>query len=285
MSRSTHLKEDGNRRFQAGDYVGADSLYSKAILADPKSPLLFSNRAMARVKLGLWESVIDDCNACLALAPSSFKAYYYLAQAQSALADHDAALNSARHAHDLCAASGDRSLAAVTAVVLRCKRELWEQRERRRRRSACELELELLQLLRRQTDELLAAESDDVEKASIREDGQHRVDLLRDVFERARSRSEQRRQVPEWAIDDISFGIMVDPVVTKTGKSYERASIVEHLRRHPSDPLTREPLVASELRPNLALRQACDEFLENNGWAVDCLLRAADDQEPSQQTK
>lgn len=30
MSRSIALKEDGNRHFQAGDFVGADSLYSKA---------------------------------------------------------------------------------------------------------------------------------------------------------------------------------------------------------------------------------------------------------------
>lgn len=56
---------------------------------------------------------------------------------------------------------------------------------------------------------------------------------------------------------------------TKTGKSYERASIVEHLRRQPQDPLTREPLYASELRPNLDLKQACEEFLQENGWAAD----------------
>jgi len=28
--RSILLKEDGNRRFQAGDYVSAEALYSKA---------------------------------------------------------------------------------------------------------------------------------------------------------------------------------------------------------------------------------------------------------------
>lgn len=44
---------------------------------------------------------------------------------------------------------------------------------------------------------------------------------------------------------------------------------MEHLRRQPIDPLTREPLLISELRPNLALRQACEEFLDENGWAVD----------------
>lgn len=30
MSKSLQLKEEGNKHFQAGDYIGADSLYSKA---------------------------------------------------------------------------------------------------------------------------------------------------------------------------------------------------------------------------------------------------------------
>jgi STIP1 family protein 1 len=42
-----------------------------------------------------------------------------------------------------------------------------------------------------------------------------------------------------------------------------------HLRNHPVDPLTREPLTASDLRPNIALKQACEWFLERNGWAYD----------------
>lgn len=59
-------------------------------------------------------------------------------------------------------------------------------------------------------------------------------------------------------------------VITKNGHSYERATIVEHLKRNPIDPLTREPLMLKELRPNLALRNACDEFWEkNSGWAYD----------------
>lgn len=56
---------------------------------------------------------------------------------------------------------------------------------------------------------------------------------------------------------------------TKTGQSYERASITEHLRRSPTDPLTREPLRVTDLRPNLGLKAACAEFLGQNGWAVD----------------
>ena len=30
MSKALELKEQGNRRFQAGDFIAADSLYSKA---------------------------------------------------------------------------------------------------------------------------------------------------------------------------------------------------------------------------------------------------------------
>ena len=44
---------------------------------------------------------------------------------------------------------------------------------------------------------------------------------------------------------------------------------MEHFKRSHTDPLTREPLRADDIRPNLALKQACEEFLENNGWAVD----------------
>lgn len=62
---------------------------------------------------------------------------------------------------------------------------------------------------------------------------------------------------------------MHDPVVTKHGQSYDRATVLDHLRRSPTDPLTREPLRIEDLRPNLALKAACEAFLEENGWAAD----------------
>jgi STIP1 homology and U-box containing protein 1 len=85
-----------------------------------------------------------------------------------------------------------------------------------------------------------------------------------------RSLTDLPKEIPGYLIDDISFEVMHDPVTTKHGHSYERATIVEHLKRNPVDPLTREPLSLADLRPNLALRQACNEFWESNsGWAYD----------------
>ncbi|KAK2024943.1 U-box domain-containing protein [Colletotrichum zoysiae] len=243
---------------------------------------------MARLKLEIWDAVVSDCESCLGLTPDNLKAHYYLSQAQLALKDYDSALTNAQKAHQLCVQIGDKSLAAITAQVLRAKKERWDWMEKTRTREARHLENEVVELMEKEREQAVANAVDDGEKREIEAEWEQKIAILRDTFEKSRSAEEKRREVPEWAIDDISFGVMVDPVIvsrlvqrgfcewpqltcvqTKTGKSYERASIMEHLRRHPSDPLTREPLLPSELRPNLGLRQACEEFLEQNGWAVD----------------
>lgn len=188
------------------------------IIADPKNPALYTNRAMARLKLGYWDSVVTDCEACLALAPSNMKAHYYLSQAQLSVGDYDSALDHARQAHEICAATNDKSLAAVTAIVLRCKKERWEHKEKHRAREAKDLEHEVMDLLARDRDEMLAGvtDGDEIEKTTIREETDAKMGQLKLVFERARAESEKRREVPEWAIDDISFGVMVDPVIVSS---------------------------------------------------------------------
>lgn len=257
-----------------------------SIIADPKNPALYTNRALARLKLGLHDMVIDDCTRCLELAPGNMKAHYYLSQAQLATRDYDSALSNALSAHSICARTADKSLGAVTGQVLSCKKERWDELEKRRIREGAELEAEALELLGKERDEALRG-LEGGERGDVEAEWDAKMATMRRTFEAARSADSKRRQVPDWAIDDISFAFMVDPVMvriprvppgcrslltlaqTKTGKSYERASIMEHLRRSPTDPLTREPLVASDLRPNLNLKQACEEFLDENGWAVD----------------
>lgn len=75
--------------------------------------------------------------------------------------------------------------------------------------------------------------------------------------------------MPDYLIDSVTFAIMHDPVVTKNGISYDRSTLVEHLKRSDRDPLTGDPLTMDDLRPNRALKAACEDFLEKNGWAVD----------------
>ncbi|KAL8408475.1 hypothetical protein RB594_007057 [Gaeumannomyces avenae] len=229
MAEATRLKEEGNRHFQQGDFTGAESLYSQAIILDPKNAALFTNRAMARLKQNFWDLAISDCADCLKLAPDSFKAHYYMAQAKAEERfDLDGALAHATRAHQLCVAAGDRSLPKYAELVLRCKKDRWEDRERRREREDVRLEAEVLALLGRERDgelEFLRAEGgggDEAVRHMVMEDYAAKAKQIADVFERSRSAAAKRRAVPDWAIDDIGFGFMVDPVIVNKNRQVVR---------------------------------------------------------------
>ena len=175
---------------------------------------------MARLKLELWDSAIDDCNSCLKLAADkNMKAFYILSQAQEKLGDYESALQSALSAHRLCAEINDRSLPNVTAQVLTCKQRRWEEREKRRVREGQELERETIALMERERAETLQSCETDIERKIVQEEWDHKIDQLKSTFERARSEAEKRREVPDWAIDDISFCVMIDPVIVSVSAS------------------------------------------------------------------
>ncbi|KAI9004442.1 U-box domain-containing protein [Hyaloraphidium curvatum] len=98
---------------------------------------------------------------------------------------------------------------------------------------------------------------------------------LHNTFHAASQHREPGRTLSSSAIPDaflgkIHFGVMVDPVVTPSGITYDRSEILDHLRHiGPWDPLSRRALTEKELVPNLALKEAIEHFLENNGWAAD----------------
>lgn len=108
------------------------------------------------------------------------------------------------------------------------------------------------------------------EKAELKQEFEKKRDDLRTAFAISDPANQQKREVPDYLVDGITFEIMHDPVVTKNGRSYERATLIEHLKRSPTDPLTRETLTISDLRPNIALKEACEEFMSaNSGWVYD----------------
>ncbi|KAH7391551.1 U-box domain-containing protein [Cadophora sp. MPI-SDFR-AT-0126] len=282
-AKALEYKESGNKCFQAGDYVQAEALYSKAINHDPSNPLLYTNRSMALLKLHLYPRVILDTRHAISLLPHNMKAYFQLAQAQIALGDPSSALASAKKAHEFCVeecisgGKGASSIGPITELVLRAKKEDWERREDERLRGMEGLLGEVVRGLERSRDEEVAGlrelgeEERERRAKEVMGKWEEKIAEVRRVWESAEGCKsvERRRKVPDWCVDDITFSVMLDPVVTKTGQSYDRSSIMEHLRRSPTDPLTREPLQVSDLRPNLALRAACEEFLQENGWAVD----------------
>ncbi|KAF3278348.1 hypothetical protein TWF132_001208 [Orbilia oligospora] len=276
------LKQAGNKFFQNGDWLSADKKYSQAIAIDSTNYTLFTNRALVRMKLLRYDDVIDDCTSAINLNRDAMKGYYMAAQALIQLSRPSEALGYAHTAYQLAVAQNSKSATDVANVVLEAKKQRWKKQERNRidrdnsmLKQMKELvkrdsERKILDLREQQWDSPSGNRDLESEIAVIREDARVQMDELENVFARADPQRYKPREVPDYLMDSISFSIMTDPVVTKNGHSYDRPVIMDHLRRSNTDPLTREPLSVSDLRPNLALKQVCAEFLEENaGWAVD----------------
>jgi STIP1 family protein 1 len=78
--QAEQLKTQGNAKFKEGDYAAAETLYSQAIQKNSRNPLLFTNRANARLKLEKWEGVIDDCLKSIEILKDNVKAFFYLGE-------------------------------------------------------------------------------------------------------------------------------------------------------------------------------------------------------------
>lgn len=62
-------------------------LYSHAIQKNSSSPILYTNRANARLKLGKYHAVIDDCIRSIEVSKDNLKAYYFLGTALCVISD------------------------------------------------------------------------------------------------------------------------------------------------------------------------------------------------------
>ncbi|KAG7891467.1 hypothetical protein KL925_001410 [Ogataea polymorpha] len=59
------LKNQGNQAFKAGNYKESARIYNSAIMLDPGNAVLYSNKAMAYIKLKDWNGTLATCNQAL----------------------------------------------------------------------------------------------------------------------------------------------------------------------------------------------------------------------------
>jgi len=279
------LKEQGNEYFKVGNYKEAEDFYSQAISVRSDDPKIFTNRALARIRLSNWRGVERDARKAIELQNEKridgMKAHYYLAQALLSLRHVGEALEEAQKAYQMCLATRDSSTEILSQLVLRAKQAVWQATETSRLREMNDtlntvetlldqqLERDIQDVEARFTSKEIGEFGRGEEIAELEKDAVERRKNIRAAFEVSGMPETVERVVPDWMVDPITFEVMHDPVITPSGVSYERVAILKHLEQSDLDPLTRQPLTEKVLVSNVGLKNACSEFLEKNGWAVD----------------
>ncbi|KAL4807087.1 hypothetical protein BDV18DRAFT_136853 [Aspergillus unguis] len=279
------LKEKGNALYKAGDYNGAEELFSQAIQKNPSEPTFFTNRALTRTKLAKWAGVEQDARAAIDLygakSPNSLKSCWYLSQALIGLQRPQEAYDTAIDAYRASLAAKNAQTENLSKAVLRAKQQIWAAKETARLREMNQTLATMEQLVERdleraeadlkgQLDRQEIGETGFLEdQKALKEDAERNIQNLRDAFRIASNGEVQERIVPDYLVDGITFEIMHDPVTVPSGTSFDRVGILKYVEQSGVDPITRAPMTPNDLRPNYALKAACEDFLTKNGWAVD----------------
>ncbi|KIW33006.1 uncharacterized protein PV07_04510 [Cladophialophora immunda] len=281
------FRELGNQKFKAGEYKEAEQFYTQAIAEHSRSdPKVFTNRALTRIRLQDWPGAESDARKAIELygtknKNAAMKSHYYLAQALLPQRHVGEALEEAKTAYAICLETHDSSAELIGGFILKAKQAQWQAKETARLREMNETLALVEDLLDAQLQRDLDAVEVKFKAGEIGETGRReeveelqreaevRRANIRRGFEDKGVPDSAERVVPDWLIDPITFEVMHDPVVTPTGVSYERVSLLKHIKAVGCDPLTRQPLKPDQLIPNVALKNACAEFLEKNGWAAD----------------
>lgn len=107
-----------------------------------------------------------------------------------------------------------KSLPYILELGLKCRKEGWEVREERRRMERGGLEAEVLGLMSREgrRGERMDVDGDSEKHA---EEWEKKIAEVERVFRLVETQGKEgkRREMPDWAIDGISFNVMVDPVM------------------------------------------------------------------------
>lgn len=252
------LKEDGNKLFSHRKYEQALKQYSRAIQKAPTCDVLFTNRALCKIKLKKYDDACTDAREAIVLSQINVKGHYLLGQALMHLERYDDALKSLQTAQKLAIDQRRNFGEEIAQSIRTTKKKRWEDLESKRKQQEIELEDYLVNLVKKNTDS----------ENKISEQ-QSRIRQIKDLFGQVDERRKQR-EVPDYLCDKISFELLTDPVITPSGITYNKRDIEEHLQKVGHfDPVTSSKLTSDMLVPNLVMKEVVETFVEENEWAVD----------------
>ncbi|CAO3631781.1 unnamed protein product [Cunninghamella echinulata] len=199
------------------------------------------------------------------------KAYYFLGKALIEKKQHTEALTKLKIAYQLGSKQKVKYINDILQALLLARKKKWDDDEIIRIEKESGLLLYVKELVTKDyTQQLNKVDENDQEKIEeIKYNMDEKLSAVQTVFEHS-EKNLMKREIPDAYLDKISFNMMIDPVFTPDGITYERQSLLDHFARNGHfDPITRKPCTESQLVPNLSLREAIEDFLKDNGWAAD----------------
>ncbi|KAI6191293.1 RING-type E3 ubiquitin transferase [Aphelenchoides bicaudatus] len=274
---AAEFKEAGNRCFGEHKYEEAINWYSKA-LELKADPAYYTNRSLCYIKLKDYTKAAADCRTAIELDSRNVKANFFLGKILFYQNQFDESLVMLTRAQDSVSSQKLNYGDEITAFIRQVRKERFRIEEDKRISQEIELQSYLNELIDRditqRVDQLLnkAEQTNDESIADkieeIKQDGSNKREEVNSMFAQLDERR-QRRDIPDYLCGRISFELLKDPVITPSGITYDRANIKEHLSKVGHfDPVTRAPLTADQLIPNLIMKEVLDDFQSQNPWAL-----------------
>ena len=261
------LKEHGNACFSKGKLEAAIEAYSECICLDNSCAVYYTNRALCHHKKAAWPLVELDCNSALALESTSVKARYLLGAALVEQGDYRRGTEELHRALELCKERTVSYKEDILRALLSARKRHWELQNRATSGVQTSVEEMVSSLLGQHYAQPGAAGPS--QELARRE--------VADAFAMLREKHTPH-QVPDFYCCKISMELMLDPVTTPCGITYERSSLRQHLNglQHKGeagfDPISRQPLTMDQVVPNLALKAAIEVYVRDHPWAYECVL-------------
>lgn len=296
------LKDRGNTLFKKDRLGPAIEAYTEAITLCPRMPVYYTNRALCHRKRKEWKQVELDCRKALELDRDSVKAHYMLGLSllhcdllEEAIVHLQSALELGRSGKP-----GNYMVEEIWQELAKAKFIQWEQSTNNRKQQQEELRTFCEHLLREdhlrrmneasnktassngvEVDGVIHLDDDETDSGSTEnrhvepveetkimdEQFSSRLKNLDEIFGKAGA-PDYPAEIPDYLQCKITMDIFRDPVITPSGITYEKAALLEHLRKVGKfDPMNREPLQPEQIVPNLALKEAVQTYLNEHGWA------------------
>ncbi|KAI8055998.1 STIP1 homology and U box-containing protein 1-like protein [Syncephalis plumigaleata] len=271
-------KQRGNRFYTAQRYDEAIREYTTAIIQNPQVVVYYTNRALCYQKLGSYTAMEQDCRRAIEIDKNAAKAHFLLGKALLGQSGCEArAVAILQKAYTLAVEQKLSFVPDILNVLRPARKQRWERDERARLERRSESFAYLSRLINddynRAINELPLLTDESIPLVERNQINEEMRNSLKQEFDDKLQQLDllfaqvdvnmKKREIPEYFCDKISFEIMHDPVITPSGITYERNELLTHLKQiGPFDPLSRTPLREEDLKPNLALREAIEDFIK-----------------------